>query len=149
MKKILSVVALVATTFVTAQSSALAGGLGNNTIGPSVGFGGGQSTFGIDGKFGIADNFSIRPFVAFPNGGTNLGASITYDWDLRQTPLTPFVGVGVDVATGSGASNTTGFFKLGADLNLTKQFALLGAVDIPFSSQNANTVVTLGAGLRF
>jgi hypothetical protein len=109
--------------------------------------------FGIDGKFGIADNFSLRPFVAFPSGGTAFGASLTYDWDLRQAavPITPFVGLGVDVANGNngGTSVTTGFFQAGADFNVTNSFSLLGAVAIPFSSQNTNTSVTLGAGLRF
>jgi hypothetical protein len=153
MKKLISLVALTATTLVAAQSAALAGGIGNNTIGPSVTFGNGQSTFGIDGKFGVADNISIRPFVAFPTGGTSLGASLTYDFDLRQAanPITPFVGVGLDVGipSGGGTSATTGFFQLGADFNVSKQFALLGSVNIPFSNQNGDTSVTLGAGLRF
>jgi opacity protein-like surface antigen len=153
MKKLISLVALTATTLVTAQSAALAGGIGNNTIGPSVTFGGGQSTFGIDGKFGVANNVSIRPFVAFPTGGTSLGASLTYDFDLRQsaTPITPFLGVGLDVGipSGGGASSTTGFFQVGADWNLSKQFALLSTVNIPFSNTGDSTSVTLGAGFRF
>jgi opacity protein-like surface antigen len=154
MKKLLSLVALTVATVAVAQPAALAGGLGNNRIGPSVSFGGGQSVFGIDGKFGIADNFSVRPFVAFPSGGTAFGASLTYDWDLRQAavPITPFLGVGVDVSTSNTAgvdSVTTGYFQAGADFNVTDSFSLLGSVAIPFSSQNTNTSVTLGAGLRF
>jgi hypothetical protein len=154
MKKLLSLVALTVATVAVAPSAAMAGGIGHNTIGPSVSFGGGQSVFGIDGKFGIADNFSIRPFVAFPTGGTSYGASLTYDWDLRQAaaPITPFLGLGVDVSNSNTAgtnSVTTGFFQAGADFNVTDSFALLGSVAIPFSSQNTNTSVTLGAGLRF
>jgi opacity protein-like surface antigen len=151
MKKLVSLVALMAATLAAAQPAAIAGGIGNNTIGPSVSFGGSQSVFGIDGKFGIADNLSIRPFVAFPTGGTSFGGSLTYDFDLRQsaTPITPFLGVGVDVSNGGGNSITTGFVQAGADFNVSDNFSLLGAVAIPFNSQNTNTSVTVGAGLRF
>jgi hypothetical protein len=152
MKKLISVAILAGATLMAAPATVLAGGIGNNTIGPSVTFGNGQSTFGIDGKFGVADNISVRPYVLFPNNGTNFGASLTYDWDLRQaaTPITPFVGVGLDVFSARNQSISTGFFQAGADLNLTRNFSLLGAVAIPFSSQNnSSTSVTLGAGLRF
>jgi opacity protein-like surface antigen len=149
MKKTLIAVCALASAL--AAAPAMAGGIGNNAITPSVTFGGDQSVFGIDTKFGVADNVSLRPFIAFPSGGTSFGSSITYDFDLRQsaTPITPFIGVGVDFtsANNGGGSTTTGFAQVGADFNVTKQFALLGSVAIPFN--NGGTSVTLGAGLRF
>jgi hypothetical protein len=149
MKKTLLALSVVASTL--AAAPAMAGGIGNNAITPSVTFGDGQSTFGIDTKFGVADNISLRPFIAFPSGATSFGTSLTYDFDLRQsaTPITPFLGAGVDFtsANNGGASTTTGFFTAGADFNITKQFALLGSVAIPFN--NGGSSFTLGAGFRF
>jgi hypothetical protein len=134
-----------------ASQSAIAGGIGNNYIGPSVSFGGGSTAFGINSKFGIADNVALRPFVIFPAGGTIFGSSITYDWDLRKSavPITPFIGLGLAVGTGGGTSTTTGFAQVGADFDVSDSFALVGSVAIPFRSNNTNTSINLGAGLRF
>ena len=52
--------------------------LGGSTIGPSLAIGGGQTSVGIDSKFGFSDNISVRPFVYFPSGGTYLGSALTY-----------------------------------------------------------------------
>ncbi len=153
MKKLLFIpaifVALVVTAITQSPQSALAGGIGNNYIAPSVSFGGGSSVFGIDGKIGVADNFSLRPFVTFPSGGTEYGTSVTYDWDLHQAslPITPFVGVGIDFQSSNSNTQTKGFAQVGADYNVSDSVALLGAVAIPFNG--GNTSVTLGAGLRF
>ena len=153
MKKLLLLPAIFASlvTAITQTPAAMAGGIGNNYVGPSVTFGGGQSVFGIDSKLGISDNISLRPFIAFPSAGTQLGTSLTYDWDLRQsaTPLTPFIGVGAQFQTGGNNNTTIGYAQVGADFNVSDSIALLGSVQIPFNSNNANTSVTLGAGLRF
>ncbi len=156
MKKFLFIPAILATCVLTAitQSprAAVAGGIGNNYIAPSVTFGGGSSVFGFDGKIGVADNFALRPFITFPSGGTEYGTSLTYDWDLRQSsiPITPFVGLGIEFQSGNQNTGTNGFAQLGADLNVSDSFALLGAVAIPFNNNNGNTTsVTFGAGLRF
>jgi hypothetical protein len=153
MKQLLFLPALLFTVIVSvlAQSaqSALAGGIGNNYIAPSVTFGGGSSVFGIDGKIGVADNIALRPFVSFPSGGTEYGTSLTYDWDLHQSalPITPFVGLGLDFQTANSKTTTNGFAQVGADFNVSDNVAFLGAVAIPFNG--GTTSVTLGAGLRF
>lgn len=156
MKKLLLVPAvlfsLVMTAMTQAPQAALAGGIGNNNIGPSVTFGSGSSVFGVDAKIGVADNIALRPFVAFPSGGTNYGASLTYDWDLRQSPLsiTPFIGLGAEFQSINQTTETTGFAQVGADLDVNESLALLGSVNVPFSNSNGNaTSFTLGAGLRF
>jgi opacity protein-like surface antigen len=132
-------------------TAAMAGGIGNNYIAPGVTFGGGQSVFGIQSKLGISDNVSLRPFVIFPANNTQLGTSITYDWDLRQSPIpiTPFVGVGIAFQTATQNNTTSGFAQLGADFNVNESFSLLTSVAIPFNSNTASTSVNLGAGLRF
>jgi opacity protein-like surface antigen len=139
---------LVAAAIVQAPTAALAGGIGNNYIAPSVTFSSGTA-FGVDGKFGIADNISLRPYVFFPSAGIQVGSSVTYDWDLRQAslPITPFIGLGALFQTGN-ESRSTVYAQVGADLNISENIALLGAVAFPFSN-NFVTGVTLGAGLRF
>jgi opacity protein-like surface antigen len=156
MKKLLVIPTILSTLVVTAitqsPQAAQAGGIGNNYIAPAVSIGGGTSVFKIDSKLGIADNISLRPFVSFPSPGTAFGTSITYDWDLRQSPtlITPFIGVGVDFQTGNSNTTTTGFAQVGADFNVNESIALLGSVAIPFNNNNNKpTTVTLGAGLRF
>jgi hypothetical protein len=144
---------ITACTFVAlarAPQAAVAGGIGNNYIGPSVNFGNGSTVIGIDSKFGIADHISLRPYVTFPSGGTTYGTSLTYDWDLRQSPLpiTPFIGLGINFNSISSNTQTTGFAQLGADLDVSESFSLLGSVSIPFNSSNSTTV-TIGSGLRF
>lgn len=153
MKKLLLLPAILASLVATVTqnpTAAMAGGIGNNYVGPAVTFGGGQSVFGIDSKLGISDNISLRPFITFPSGSSQIGSSLTYDWDLRQSanPLTPFVGVGAAFQTG-GNNTTVGYAQVGADFNVSDSVALLGSVQIPFNSNNANTSVTVGAGLRF
>jgi hypothetical protein len=154
MKRILSAIVMSIVTAAVAvtqmPNAAQAGGKGFNQIGPSVTFGGGESVFGINGKLGIADNLSLRPFVTFPASATTFGSSLTYDWDLgNRAPLTPFVGAGLAIASVGGTTQTDGFAELGADFNLNRDFALSGIVDIPFNSNNASTTFTLGANFRF
>jgi opacity protein-like surface antigen len=144
--------AIVATTVAAqAPEAARAGGIGTNYIGPTVNFAGSSSNIGVNSKLGIADHISLRPFVNFPSGGTNFGTSITYDWDLRQSPapITPFIGAGIQFASGSFNTNTTGFAQAGLDLNVSDNFSLLANVNIPLSSNNAVTTATVGAALRF
>jgi opacity protein-like surface antigen len=140
-----------AATIAQSPTAAVAGGLNNNYIGPGVTFGGGQTVFGIQSKLGIADNVSLRPFVTFPANNTQFGTSITYDWDLRQSPIpiTPFVGVGIAFATANQNTTTAGFAQIGADFNVNKSFSFLTSVAIPFDSNTSSTSVNLAAGLRF
>ena len=126
-----------------------------SSIGPSVEFGNGQTVFGIDSKFGISNNLSLRPFVYFPNSRTKFGTALTYDLPLSNTAntlqLTPFVGGSVDFNTGNGNNNTTSFGLVGGvDLDLTDSLRLKGAITVPLNNgQDRDTTFTVGAGLRF
>lgn len=118
-------------------------------------FGGGQTSVGIDSKFGVSDNFSLRPFIYFPSGGTDFGSALTYDFHLIDTDskvqITPFVGGSVDVNNSDGNSSlTTVGLVGGADFDVTDSVRLKAAVVVPFSTDRGQTTtVTLGAGWRF
>jgi hypothetical protein len=126
----------------------------NNTIGPSVQFGGGQSNFGIDSKFGIGDNLSLRPFIYFPSSGTDFGTALTNDFHLASNDnslkITPFIGGAVDVNNTNGNGITTASLVGGADFDLTDTIRFKAGVVVPLNTDSGqSTAVTLGAGIRF
>jgi hypothetical protein len=150
MNKVLIALATAATSAAIC-APAQAGGVGTNSIGPFVSFGGGSSSIGVDGKFGIADHISIRPFVEFPSGGTNYGASLTYDFDLRDVPnqFTPYLGVGFAASSiNGGGSVSTGYATAGLEFPISRPIELKASVDVPFSS-GFTTSVNVGASFRF
>jgi hypothetical protein len=125
-----------------------------SSIGPSVEFGDGKTVFGVDSKFGIRENLSLRPFIYFPDGGTKFGTALTYDFNLINSAntlqLTPFVGGSVDFNTGNGNSTTSFGLVGGVDLDLSDSLRLKGAILVPLSNDRGQTTtVTVGAGLRF
>ncbi len=127
--------------------------VGKNTIGPSISLGRGAA-IGVDSRFGISENLSLRPFIYFGNGGTDFGTALTYDINLRTTnssnKITPFIGGAVDIATGNNTSVTTASLVAGAEYELTETIQLKGAINVPLSSgQGQSANVTIGAGFRF
>jgi hypothetical protein len=125
-----------------------------SSIGPSILFGGGQTAIGIDSKFGISENLSLRPFIYFPNNGTDFGTALTYDLPLRNTDstiaITPFVGGSVDYNSGNGNNVTTFSLVGGADFDLSDSLRLKASVIVPLSNDRGQTTgVAVGAGLRF
>jgi hypothetical protein len=124
-----------------------------NQIAPSVSFGGGTSVFGVDSRFPVTQNLSIRPSVRFPSGGIVFGTSVTYDFDPygMNRQLEPYVGAGLNVYTGdnnNNGANLTGYVIGGTDYSLNDQFALKGSLTIPFKSEYS-TDITLGVGYKF
>jgi hypothetical protein len=127
---------------------------GSSYIGPSVSFGDGNTYLGIESKFPISSNISLRPAVRFPSAGVSIGAAATYDFTLSNDfRLIPFAGIGATVYTGTNNNNGTNVVASlvgGADYLLTEQFALNGTVNIPLNSNNANpTNVAVGIAYRF
>ncbi|MCY7335168.1 MAG: hypothetical protein LH613_02970 [Chamaesiphon sp.] len=127
--------------------------MGRSTIGPSLAIGGGQTSVGIDSKFGVSDNVSARPFVYFPSGGTFFGSALTYDFNLTNTgsrvQITPFLGGAVSIGTGGINNSTTVGLVGGADFDVTDTIQLKAALNVPITSNNSYTTVNLGAGFRF
>ena len=155
MKKNIVALAMVCSSVATLAMSAPArAGMGSNSVGPSLLITNGTTSIGIDSKFGISDNISIRPAVYFPSGGTALGASLTYDFDVSRSSklqITPYLGGGLLFisANNGGGSTTQTFFTGGADFGVSDSVDLKAALLIPLSSNNSTTGVTLGAGFKF
>lgn len=151
MKKILVSLAILSTTLVAIRpAQAQLGESGQNDIGPSVLFGSGQTSIGVDSRFGVSENLSLRPNIYFPNGTTTFGAALTYDFQAvdSERKLTPFAGLGVRFNSGTNNNTTTGYVTAGADYDLDSSIVLKANLSVPFSS-DAKTTVALGAGLRF
>jgi hypothetical protein len=128
--------------------------VGQQSIGPSIKFGNGQTAIGIDSKFEIGDNISARPFIYFPSGSTNFGSTLTYDFNFRNNAstmqITPFLGGSVDINNGGGSSITTLGLTGGADFDITDNIRLKAALNVPLSTDAGQTSsVVFGAGYRF
>lgn len=151
-KNIVALVMLCSSVAALGMSAPAKAEMGKNTIGPALFIGGGQTVIGVDTKFGVSENLSLRPFVSFPSGGATFGTSLTYDFDVsrgEKVQITPFIGGGISVATGNGNSNTQAYFTGGADFGVTDNIELRAALDVPLSSNNSSTNVRLGAGFKF
>lgn len=152
-KNIVALVMLCSSVATLAMSAPARAGMGSNSIGPSLAIGNGNTAIGIDSKFGISDNISIRPAIYFPTGVTQFGASLTYDFDVSRSSklqITPYLGGGVAITSGNnGGSRTDTFFTGGADFGVSDSVDLKAALLVPLSSNNATTSVTIGAGFKF
>jgi hypothetical protein len=154
-KTILGVMAIATTIAAVFTTTTAKAEVFNNTIGASIVIGGGSSALGIDSKFGINENLSVRPFVYFPSGGTAFGAGLTYDFTNisknNRVKITPYAGGGISIASGSnsGTSSTVAYLTGGADFGINENIELKAALNIPFSSGVSTTSVVLGAGYRF
>jgi opacity protein-like surface antigen len=141
-----------------------------NSIGPTVTFGNGSSTFGVGGKFRLIENVfevkntvSLRPFVRFPSEGVDVGAGVTYDFDFpRYSQVTPYAGIGLGALNGTVTSTnflgtTTGTQKVnevtfygqaGVEINASQDLSLSGNLQVPFNNK-FGTNFTFGANYRF
>jgi hypothetical protein len=146
----ISLLAAIATVAIGMPANAQ---VGQSSIGPSLQFGNGQAAIGIDSKFGVSDNLSLRPFLYFPNNGTNFGTALTYDLPLRNTNstmlITPFVGGALDINTGGNNSFTAISLVGGADFDLNDSLQLKASLSVPLSNNSRSTALAVGAGFRF
>jgi hypothetical protein len=154
-KNIVALVMLCSSVATLAMSAPARAGMGTNTVGPSLAIGNGTTSIGVDSKFGISDNISLRPFVFFPSGGTVFGTSVTYDFDVSRSSklqITPYLGGGLAVGVANnngGGTATQTFLTGGADFGISDSVDLKAALDVPLSSNNATTLVRIGAGFKF
>jgi hypothetical protein len=84
-KNIVALVMLCSSVATLAMSAPARAGMGSNSVGPSLLITNGTTSIGVDSKFGISDNISVRPAAYFPSGGTAFGASLTYDFDVSRS----------------------------------------------------------------
>jgi hypothetical protein len=149
MKNLFLSLAILTTALATVQPAQAR--MGQNDIGPSVILGSGQTSLGVDARFGLSDDFSLRPNIYFPDNTVTFGAAVTYDFQAPDTDrkLTPYLGLGVRFNSGTDSNTTAVYATAGADYNLDNSIVLKGNLSVPVSSTNATTTVGLGAGLRF
>ena len=62
-----------------------------NSVGPAIELGNTNTLFGIQGKYGISPEFSVRPIILFGDG-TLYGLSLTYDVRSPDSKLSGYVG---------------------------------------------------------
>jgi opacity protein-like surface antigen len=153
-KNIVAFVMLCSSMVALGMSAPVRAEVSQNTIGPSLAIGSGTTSIGIDSRFVVSENLSVRPFVFFPSGGTVFGSSLTYDFASSRASkfdMTPYLGGGVAVgaANNGGTSTTQVFFTGGADFGITDSIDLKAALDVPLTSNNSSTNVRLGAGFKF
>jgi hypothetical protein len=151
-KNIVALVMLCSSAIALGLSAPAQADSSKSSIGPAIFIGNGDTVFGVDSRFGVSENLSLRPFVAFPVGGAAIGTSLTYDFDVsrgNKVQITPFIGGGLAVFTGGTRSNTQAYFTGGADFGVTDSVDLRAALDVPLSSNNSSTNVRLGAGFKF
>ncbi len=151
-KSIATLTVLFASTTVMGVMQAATAQTGQSVVGPSVAFGSGDTVFGIDSKFGVADSISIRPAIYFGSGNTLFGSAVTYDFNLPNTganKITPFVGGSLLFGSNSGSSSLFSILG-GADFDVSDSIQLKGAINVPISNGGSgSTFVTIGAGFKF
>jgi hypothetical protein len=127
-------------------------------FGPIVTFVNGQTSVGIGGKLHITNSVAVRPSYSFANlsgsGVTVAGGSATYEFDIKNSPFTPFAGVGVNsYSSNNGGQPETSiapFVQVGLDVTANDSIALTADVKIPITSGvPLGTVVSVGGGYRF
>jgi outer membrane protein W len=163
MKNILSIIsisAIVASNLAALPAYSQTFSNNKNYIGPQITVGN-ATGFGVNSKFGVADNISIRPFAtiySFSNlNVTFIGAAATYDFNLDQpgqspSGFSPYAGLGYEaiIASGSIAGSPAGgsvaglYAEVGTDYHLNDSF-LLNA-NYRFKSLGA---LSIGAGFKF
>jgi acetyltransferase-like isoleucine patch superfamily enzyme len=148
MKKLISVISIAAISAISicaAPAHSETNQNNKNYIGPQVSLSGGATGFGVNGKIGVADNISVRPFASiysFSIPGNNLnitfvGASATYDFNLSQagqppSAFAPYAGIGYEAILASGQIGNnvargagSGLYgEIGTDYHFNESFLL-------------------------
>jgi hypothetical protein len=141
-----------------------------NSIGPTITFGSGSSTFGLEGKLHLTENIlqvknnlSLRPFLRLPANGIDVGAGVTYDFEFpRYSAVTPYAGLGLGSFNGvettlnplggpptsAQFSQITFYGQAGFEINASQNLSLRGALQVPFNNR-LDTTFTLGTNYRF
>jgi hypothetical protein len=164
MKNIRLIVSMAATVMASSCAAAQADDHGQfqsfkgNFVGPSITIGNGQSILGVEGRIGITDHIAVRPSYSFANlagaGVTVWGGSATYDINIDNPQIVPFVGLGMNFYTvnmgGVTGTSNTGFAQAGVDISLDQKISVTGDVKVPFNSGSVlGTVFSIGGGYHF
>jgi hypothetical protein len=121
---------LTAALILLSVSSSSASEEKSNYIGPSINFINDTTLYGVTAKFRVADNVSARPFVQFANSGAGTlglyGVGVSYDLNIPNSGLVPYVGGGYVVAsnTGNFIVKSADYLELGAEYNASESIAI-------------------------
>jgi hypothetical protein len=127
-------------------------------LGPIITLINGQTTVGIGGKLHITNNIAVRPSYSFANlsgsGVTVVGGSATYEFDVKDSSLTPFAGFGVNSYNsnngGQPETSIAPFVQIGLDVAATEGIAITADVKVPITSGTPlGTILSVGGGYRF
>jgi hypothetical protein len=141
---------LTAAMILLSVSSASAAEDKQNYVAPSIGFVSGNTLYGINAKFGLAENIAVRPFIQLNNSGTGsvtvYGASVTYNLKIPNSGLIPYVGIGAGSVATTGTSSGKGgiYFEGGVDYNASDNLV----INANYKSAST-TWINIGAGYRF
>jgi outer membrane protein W len=141
---------LTAALILLSVSSARAAEEKQNYVAPSIGFVNGSTLYGVNAKFGLAENISLRPFIQYKNSGggtgTAYGASVTYNFQIPSSKLIPYLGIGAAEVTTTGTASGNGgiYFEGGVDYNASDNFV----INANYKSASS-TWINIGAGYRF
>ncbi len=123
-----------------------------NYFGPALGFGNGNTAFGVISRFPFGDKYSLRPSAIFGTT-TTLRVPVTYDFALgdkepfERNPLIVFnAGAGVQYTSGGSSSQFGLLGTIGVDVNLFDGVVLVGSFNTDFASKNGTNV---GLGFEF
>ncbi len=148
----------VALIFLSARAAQAESDKNDSFLGPIVTFVNGQTAVGIGGKLHITNSIAVRPSYSFANlsgsGVTVAGGSATYELDIKNSPFTPFAGVGVNSYNsnngGRPETSIAPFVQVGVDIAANDGIAVTADVKIPITSgAPLGTVVSIGGGYRF
>ncbi len=141
---------LTAAMILLSVSSASAAEDKQNYVAPSIGFVNSSTLYGINAKFGLAENIALRPFIQYKNSGTGTGtaygASVTYNFQIPNSRFIPYLGLGAAEVTTTGSSSGSGgvYFEGGVDYNASESFV----INANYKSASS-TWINIGAGYRF
>jgi outer membrane protein W len=157
MKKFLSVLVSTAIVGVAIQLPSQADETKKNYVGVGLTSISNITGFGLVSKFEVANSISVRPFVSIlaSSGDTSVylaGASVTYDFSLSTSNLTPYGGIGYGFAgITNGLDNATLgssiYAEIGADYNVAESISINGNYKNFFSG--GGSALGLGASYRF
>ena len=123
-----------------------------NYFGPALGFGNGNTSFGVISRFPFGNKLSIRPSAVFGNT-TTLRVPVTYDFALgdpepfERNPLIVFnAGAGIQYTSGNNNSKFAVLGTFGIDVNLFEGTVLVGSFNTDFANNNGTNV---GLGFEF
>jgi hypothetical protein len=106
--------------------------------GPSAISTNGVVQYGVQSKFGF-ENIRVRTGAHFGGGGSAINGGFTFGFGGKSAMFNPFVGGGLGYkafAVNKIESNAFSFYGTGGiDLNLSRNFSITSAVNIPTNSE--------------